>query len=95
MAKTKIERSIEIPGDFIKELLTDSEKRMVKQRLTIMHLLEEGLSIRAIAKQAQVGTDTVVRVSRMLNSNPKIRKFIQSPQSVNASKWIFGESLDK
>lgn len=90
MSKPKIDRNIEIPDNLIKDLLTPSEKRMVKQRLLIIKLLEEGLSIRSIANQAKVGTDTVVRVSRMLEANPKIREFLKRPQ-VLTSKWIFGQ----
>lgn len=92
MAKTKINRKIEVPNQLIRELLTDSEWRMVKQRIIIIQLLEEGLSIRAVAKQAQVGTDTVVRISKMLNQNPKIREFLKSQSTIASSKWVFGKS---
>ena len=91
MSKPKIERNFDVPLVLVKELLTASEKRMVKQRLMIIELLEEGLSIRQIAIQVKVGTDTVVRISRMLENNPKIRDFLQKPSSPSASKWIFGQ----
>ncbi len=90
MSKPRIDRNIDIPDFLIKDLLTPSEKRMVKQRLLIIRLLEEGLSIRGIAEQARVGTDTVVRVSRMLEANPKIREYLRKPQNL-ASKWVFGQ----
>lgn len=91
MSKPQEERMVDIPDNLIKELLTDSEIRMVKQRLLIIYLLEEGLSIRAIADQAKVGTDTVVRVIRRLENNPSIRKFLRDHQQSSSSKWIFGQ----
>ena len=91
MAKTKIEQDIDIPDVLVKELLTSSELRMVKQRMFIIKLILDDLSIRAIAKEAKVGTDTVVRISRMLESNHKIREFLEKPQSSSAAKWIFGQ----
>lgn len=83
MTKPKLNRSIEIPLELIKELLTDSELRMVKQRFLIINLLKEGLSIRKIAAQVKVGTDTVVRVARMAER-----------KGINRSKnpWVFGKS---
>lgn len=90
MSKPKIDRNIDVPDSLIKDLLTISEKRMVKQRLLIIRLLEEGLSIRSIADQAKVGTDTVVRVARMLEANPRIREFLRKPKLLT-SKWVFGQ----
>ncbi len=82
-----------MPADILKELLTDSELRMIKQRLLIIKLLEEGLSIRAIAERAKVGTDTVVRVSRKLESSAKLRGLFKrhTGQKPSASKWVFGQ----
>ncbi len=91
MSKPQEDRMVDLPDKLIIELLTDSEIRMVKQRLLIIYLLEEGLSIRAIADQAKVGTDTVVRVIRRLEDNPSIRKFLKDHQSASSSKWIFGQ----
>lgn len=91
MSKPSIDRKIDIPGELIRELLTDSETRMVKQRLAIIKLLEEGHPVRYIAEQVQVGTDTVVRTARKLETNPKIREFLQRNKSSTASKWIFGQ----
>ncbi len=90
MSKPTIDRRIDIPGDLITELLTDSEVRMVKQRLAIIKLLEEGHTVRAIAEQVQVGTDTVIRTARKLEANPRIRQLIQTSKSV-PSKWVFGQ----
>ncbi len=94
MSKPSIDRKIDIPAELVKELLTESESRMVKQRLAIIKLLEEGHSIRSIAEQVQVGTDTVVRTARKLEANPKIREFLQSSR-LTPSKWVFGQVSSK
>lgn len=86
MSKPKQDKNIQIPVDFLKDLLTPSEWRMLKNRFQIMSLLEEGLSIRKVADKVGVGTDTVVRVARMVERHPKVRTIkTQTP-------WIFGKS---
>lgn len=86
MSKSRKEKNIQIPREIIKELLTPSEIRMLKNRWQIMNLLQEGLSIRKIAERIKVGTDTVVRVARMIEIHPKTKKIkTQTP-------WIFGKS---
>ncbi|KKS14297.1 hypothetical protein A2617_03835 [Candidatus Daviesbacteria bacterium RIFOXYD1_FULL_41_10] len=90
MSKPKIDRNINISDDLIKKFLTDSEWRMVKQRFLISNLLSDGLSVRKIAERVKVGTDTVVRVAKMVkksgNSGSK-------PQNIKTSTpWIFGKS---
>lgn len=86
MSKPKKEKNIQIPGDILKELLTPSEIRMLKNRYQIMNLLRDGLSIRRIAEKVKVGTDTVVRVAKMVEKQPNIKKIkTQTP-------WIFGKS---
>lgn len=93
MSKPKLDRAVNVPNELIKELLTDSELRMVKQRMLIIKLLEEGLSIRAVAQRARVGTDTVVRISRKLESSQLLRQaFRQLSQQTPQSTWIFGKS---
>lgn len=96
MAKPQIERFISVPDELLRELLTPSEWRMVKQRLLIINLLEEGLSIRKVAAQARVGTDTVVRVARMMEKG-KLRQIIKKDQLGNKkiksqTPWIFGKN---
>lgn len=96
MSKPKLEKNgLLIPTALIKELLTDSELRMVKQRFVIMNLIATGLSIRAIAKKVGVGTDTVVRISRKIESNPQLKDFLQKPKQSGqegvSSKWVFGQ----
>ena len=86
MAKPERDQNIKIPDHIIKQLLTPSEFRMLKNRFQIMNLLEEGLSIRKISAMLRVGTDTVVRVGRMFQRRPIIKKIkINTP-------WIFGKS---
>lgn len=92
MSKPKIDRDINAPLELIKELLTDSEWRMIKQRILIIELLGEGHSIRQIAGIAKVGTDTVVRVARKVEANPKIREFFRAGKPGLSSKWVFGET---
>lgn len=96
MSKPKNNYSVDVPLEIIKELLTDSEWRMVKQRLVIIKYLKEGLSIRAIAEKAKVGTDTVVRVARKLEGSPNLQKISQGFSSTSSSsKWIFGRINSK
>jgi Trp operon repressor len=96
MSKPKQVLEINIPLDLLKELLTDSELKMVKQRVHIMQLLSRGLSVRAIAKKAQVGTDTVVRMARKLEESKTLRKtFEKLPPSSTSSQWIFGQTDTK
>lgn len=96
MSKPKTSSVINVPDHLIKELLTPSELRMLQNRWKIMNLLEEGLTIRSIAEEVKVGTDTVVRVSRMserknvreaLNKNNNLKRTIKSK-----TPWIFGKA---
>lgn len=96
MSKPTQDHLVNIPENLIKELLTDSEFRMVKQRYYIINLLEEGLSIRKIAERAKVGTDTVVRVARMLDKK-SLRKLVDQERGLTHkiktnTPWIFGKS---
>ena len=80
------DKNIQIPDHILRELLTPSEWRMLKNRWQILNLLEEGLPIRKIAEKAKVGTDTVVRVAKM---SAKIR--YNSPKVKQETSWIFGK----
>lgn len=53
--------------DFLKDMLTSSELRMIKKRWQIANLLSSGKSVRQTASIAGVGTDTVVRISKKIN----------------------------
>lgn len=90
MSKPKNDKNIDIPDSVLRDLLTPSEIRMLKNRWQIMNLLKEGLTIRAISERVEVGTDTVVRVSKMTNSkeiNP-----VQKNKLKSNTPWIFGKN---
>lgn len=97
MSKPKNSTSESVPQDVLFELLTPSEVRMIKNRWRIIQLVEEGLSIRKIAQMAKVGTDTVVRMSKKIEQNSKIRNFLglnisqNRKNSILSSKWVFGQ----
>ena len=94
MSKPLTEKNIKIPGEILEELLTSSEVRMLKNRWQILRLLEDGLSIRQVASQAKVGTDTVVRVAKMADKN-SLKKIVDTTlrlRSGSATPWIFGKS---
>lgn len=69
---------------------------MLKNRWQIIQYLDEGLTIRKIAEKVKVGTDTVVRVARMMERG-KLQKILDSEKG-NLKKiktntpWIFGKS---
>jgi uncharacterized protein YerC len=91
MSKSNISTTIEIPDEIIRDLLTESELRMVKQRLFVLKLIKRGLSIRAVAQRAKVGTDTVVRILRKLELSPNLKKYFEEKEDKKLpSKWIFG-----
>lgn len=93
MPKSKIDKKINIPIDVIPKLLTQSEIRMLKNRWGIVQLLENGLSIRNIAKQVRVGTDTVVRVAKMVrNKKISAQKTKNDLPFKTSTPWIFGKS---
>ncbi len=93
MSKPKKDMNIEIPDNILRQLLTPSEIRMLKNRFQIMKLLQEGLSIRSIAIQVKVGTDTVVRVARIIEKSDfkGLKKIIKMPFKTT-TPWIFGKS---
>lgn len=93
MAKPNLDKNIKVPVGILEHLLTSSEVRMLKNRWQIINLLENGLSIRKIAKEVKVGTDTVVRVARMVERK-EIRKFLDDNIKLVETKtpWIFGKS---
>ncbi len=78
---------LEIPDEVIKSLLTPSETRMIKNRWKIMQLLKQGMTIRAVSSQVGVGTDTVVRIGKMIGKN----NFQKEKMSKIATSWIFGK----
>jgi len=51
---------------FLEDLLTSSEIRMIKRRWYVANLLDEGKSVRQVAAEAGVGTDTVERIAKRI-----------------------------
>jgi uncharacterized protein YerC len=94
MSKPQDDKNVSVPPALLAELLTDSEVRMVKQRLMILRLLSEGHTVRSIAEQVGVGTDTVVRMARKIESNPALQLAFEkhlTPAAKSSSKWVFGQ----
>lgn len=95
MSKPHRDLNVKIPENILKDLLTTSESRMLKNRWQITKLLEEGLSIRKIATQVKVGTDTVVRTSRLVEKNNILSKANKKEKTYKTlTPWIFGKSND-
>lgn len=91
MSKPKNNLKDDVPENLIKDLLTESELRMVGQRFQIIQLLERSLSIRAVAQRVKVGTDTVLRMSVKLKSSKNLQKYFdQKLDNPSVSKWVFG-----
>jgi Trp operon repressor len=100
MSKPTEDKFITMPLEIISKMLTPSEMRMLQNRWEILNLLIDGLSIRNVAKEVHVGTDTVMRTSRMLENedlrnalvqlrrDPEIRQISQNP-------WVIGKSRDE
>ena len=91
MSKPKLEKKVNIPKHLVLELLTPSEIRMLKNRWQIMNLLKTGLSIRKIAAQVKVGSDTVVRTIRMVEKNSILNE-TKHRKIKSSTPWIFGKS---
>jgi uncharacterized protein YerC len=95
MSKPKVDKDIDIPDNILKQLLTASELRMLRNRFLIIQHLEQGLTIRSIAERVNVGTDTVVRVARM-KERGSLRKNTgkakeQTQEVKSQTPWIFGK----
>lgn len=90
MSKPQRSSNVSLPAELLEELLTPSEVRMLKNRWRIIQLLKKGFSVRAIAAQLKVGTDTVVRTARMMEN----RKLDEGKKQSQKTKtpWIFGKS---
>lgn len=63
----KIVETPDLLKSFLKDLLTESELRMLQNRWRIARLLDEGKPIREVASEAKVGTDTVERISKRIS----------------------------
>lgn len=96
MSKPKVagQLNFDIPSEVLHQLLTPSEIQMLKNRWQIIQYLEDGLSIRAVAKEVKVGTDTVVRVARMVEKGD-LRKTVEKVKKIpfkTSTPWIFGKA---
>lgn len=92
--------------NFLKDLLTPSEMRMISRRWHIASLLNEGKSVRQIAAEAKVGTDTVMRVWQQIKrgtgglkkalsflprkEKPKPRRTLRKVVVGGVSRWVWG-----
>lgn len=93
MSKPTEDKKIQIPSLILKELLTPSEMRMLKNRYLIINYLQEGLSIRQISQKVKVGTDTVVRVARMMEKITLKGAYLKDKlESSSKTSWVFGKS---
>lgn len=90
MSKPLVDKKISIPESVLKELLTDSEWRMIKNRWKIMQMVKDGSTIRKIASEAEVGTDTVVRTIRMMEEKGFTKAATKKKRP--STSWIFGKS---
>jgi len=90
------DKNIEVPDNMLKKLLTPSEIRMLKNRWQIIQSLGTGHSIRKVAEEVNVGTDTVVRVIRMMENGDLKKYLISEKKSTRQIKtqtpWIFGKN---
>lgn len=87
------EKNFSIPDHILRDLLTPSEVRMIKNRWQIIKYYEGGFSIRKIAKQVKVGTDTVLRTIRLVDKDNLIHKRQkESKEKLSSTPWIFGKS---
>lgn len=93
MSKPLQGTNLNIPDHLLKDLLTPSELRMLKNRFQIINLLDGGLSVRKIAEKVRVGTDTVVRVIRMAEKSG-LKSKVKRGQVKTSTPWIFGKSND-
>lgn len=92
--------------NFLKDLLTLSEMRMIKRRWHIASLLQEGKSVRQAAAEAKVGTDTVMRVWQRIKrgtgglkkalsflpkkEKPKRSRTLRKVKVGGVSRWVWG-----
>lgn len=108
-----VKKSAKNEADFLKlfsELLTESEIQMIKNRIKIGLRLTDGYSVRQIAKEIGVGTDTVVRVSKILKNSSfqkvlpffeyqkkakETKKITKSVTKKPSSVWVFGKSEEE
>lgn len=87
--------------NFLTDILTESELRMIKRRFYVAGLLSEGKTVRETAETAGVGTDTVMRVVKKIRQgtgvmrevfgySKKTNKVFLQKKQIKSKKWFFG-----
>ena len=92
MSKPIEDKNVSVPDSVLRDLLTPSEIRMLKNRWQIIQLLQLGKTIRSIADEVGVGTDTVVRVARMMEQKDFGDRFKKDLNTKNLP-WVFGKKV--
>lgn len=69
------------------DLLTESENRMIRRRWHVACLVNEGKTVREAAEEAEVGTDTVIRVIKKIkNGNGVLKEILMQKTGVTGAK---------
>ncbi len=55
--------------NFLKDILTKSELRMLKRRWHVASLLNQGFDVRTVARKSKTSTQTVSRIKQILNND--------------------------
>lgn len=92
MSKPLEDKNVSVPDSVLRDLLTPSEIRMLKNRWQIIQLLQTGQTIRSIAEEVGVGTDTVVRIARMMEQKGFAGRFKKDLNKKNLP-WVFGKKV--
>ncbi len=99
MSKPLEDKFVEVPFEILSKLLTVSELRMIQNRWEILNLLLDGLSIRKVAEAVHVGTDTVMRTSKMLENEELRNELVKirtgGRETVTHNPWMFGTSKNE
>lgn len=92
----KSSQSADEVKNLLKDLLTSAEIRMINNRWHIARLLDSGLSVREVATQAKVGTDTVERVSHKIQEGSGgLQKAIEATREPWQEKIAAKDKKDK
>jgi len=96
-------KNIEDVQTFFKDILTSSELRMIRRRWYIGRLLMQGLNVREVARQAQVSTQTVMRIKKILmegggglkkalekTSSPGVGDTTERIEDTEKTRYLFG-----
>lgn len=79
-------------ADFVKDLLSPTERAMLAKRLSIAYLLSKGYDQRAISQVLKVGLATVSRVnSKLKNGGVGYRRVISQIEREESLKEFLGD----